>query len=229
MKVIIPCCDNVSYDGILPRFLAIDETGMPMVCRAIEALDLPTNDIVISIYADHDQKFQIVELLTSRYPGIMICIISNECKNQAETIIATIEQLNYSGSFFVKDCDSSFSWMDMNEQDNYVCVSSLNANKTNVNDKSYVAADHNGFILNIKEKIIISHLFSAGGYFFTSSDKFIQYYNYLTNHMPNWQDRIYISDIISIMILNDLNFSVKQVDDYKDYGTLEEWQQFALV
>jgi hypothetical protein len=220
VKIIIPCCDRISYKKDHPRFISPDNRGFPLIKRVIDNFNC--DDIVISLYKDQDIKFNIIDGMQKLFGDIQFCLFENESKSQAETIVDTINKLNINESIFIKDCDSSFEF-DIVEDCNYICVDYLDGKKVNINDKSYIQIDHNNSILNIREKMIISNIFSVGGYFFESSKDFITHYNYLTNNLPEWQNKIYISDIIGSMILSGIDFEIKNVKNYKDYGTKEDW------
>jgi hypothetical protein len=202
LKVIIPCCDRICYKPNEPRFITIGVNNSNY------------KNTIVSIYKDHYDKYK------NDIKNVEFCVFEKNFTCQAETISDTIKSCNINGSIFIKDCDSSFDFMIKDNDYGYVCVDSLNNFKLiDVNNKSYIQIDHNDMITNIRENVVISNLFSVGGYYFPDAKQFVDCYERMTKHLPSWQHKIFISDVIGFMILNDIEFSIEMVKKYKDYGT----------
>ena len=74
----------------------------------------------------------------------------------------------------------------MSSDANFVCVDSLNNHDSiNPRNKSYLQVDHNGVVTNIREKDVISDLFSVGGYGFLRPDLFLASYERLSKARPS--------------------------------------------
>lgn len=212
MKILIPCCDNQIYDNVL-RFFSPTKNST-IIKDIINNFD--KKNIIISCFEKYYNEFKKEE--------IDVCVCENNLGSQIGTICETINKKHIAGPIFIKDGDSSFEAIIKEKDFGYVCVESLNNfKKINVNDKSYVQIDHNNSIINIREKLVISNLFSAGGYYFPDAQKFLFYCNKIMENIQPWHNKIYISDIIGLMILDGLEFEINPVNNYKDYGTREDW------
>ena len=85
--------------------------------------------------------------------------------------------------------------------------------------------DHKNVITNIREKEVISDLFSVGGYYFRNPSQFLEFYERLRRDAADWQRELYISDVIGSMILEGIPFQARNVVGYQDWGTIHEWRR----
>jgi hypothetical protein len=126
----------------------------------------------------------------------------------------------------VKDSDNYFELGSLEEPYNYVSVASLNDfDQINPRNKSYVQVDQEDVIINVREKRVISDLFSVGGYFFKSPDEFVAAYEELNSAARIERSELYLSEVIAFMILNGHVFKSRRVERYQDWGTVHEWRQ----
>ena len=110
------------------------------------------------------------------------------------------------------------------DKGNYVCVSSLKSvGNINASSKSYVDVDTNGFINTIVEKDVISNSFCCGGYSFSDAKKFVDTFERLKQIS---KEEIYVSHIIYQQILDGETFKIKLVSQFKDWGTIKEWNEY---
>jgi len=204
--------------------------GMPMIYWALSSLRYKKEDLILTVLSEHNEKFGVVNGLKEIF-GNDICIVTldQSTRSQAETVAKTLEIAGVNESFFVKDSDNGFELADLEQGDNYICVASLNDfDMINPRNKSYVQVDRRAQIINIREKVVISDLFSVGGYYFSSSDDFQRYYNKLLSDKTDWQTEIYISDVIGAMLLDGIPFRTQHISKYQDWGTITEWEKALL-
>jgi hypothetical protein len=200
--------------------------GEPMIKWAISSINYKPEDLVITVLKEHDEKFGVIKGLRNVFPeGVTVVCLEHRTKSQAETIVKTLQELRFEGSFLVKDSDNIFELKEVEKEYNYVCVDSLNNHdEINPRNKSYVSVDHTGRIINIREKSVISDLFNVGGYFFRSSVEFISSYEALSSGRS--EREIYISDVIGRLISEAHPFFTQLVSGYHDWGTILEWRKF---
>jgi len=231
MKIIVPCCGASSrFPGQPPKWTLPAHDGRPMICLAVSGLDLALDDLVVTILREHEEKFNISRGLEEAFGRpIKLAILDQPTKSQSETVARTLEVLELDEPFLVKDSDGFFKLDSLAEEENYVCVDSLNNfDSINPRNKSYLQIDHKGTVTNIREKVVISDLFNVGGYFFNSPDRFLEYYRRLSND-ANWNREIYISDVIGAMILEGIPFHARRTSGYQDWGTVKEWRKALLA
>lgn len=231
MKIIVPCCGASSrFPGQPPKWTLPAHDGRPMLCLAIAGLQLSLDDLVVTILRDHEKKYNIVAGLEEAFGRpVNVAILEKPTRSQSETVARTIEHLNLREPFLVKDSDGYFKLDDLDQEDDYVCVDSLNNfDSINPRNKSYLQVDHKGIVTNIREKVVISDLFNVGGYFFTSPERFLEFYKRMEGD-AKWNREIYLSDVIGAMILEGIPFHARNTSGFQDWGTVREWRRALLA
>ncbi len=231
MKVIVPCCGSSSrFPGQPPKWTLPAHDGRPMLCLAISRLELSLDDLVVAILREHEERFSVVAGLEVAFgQPVNVVILEERTQSQSETVARTIEKLDLREPFLVKDADGVFELKDLMQEENYVCVDSLNNfDSINPRNKSYLQIDHKGIVTNIREKVVISDLFNVGGYFFNSPERFLEFYHRLAKDKANWSREIYVSDVIGAMILEGVPFYARRTTGYQDWGTVREWRRALL-
>jgi len=203
-----------------------------MLCHAIAGLDIDLDDLVVTVLAEHEEKFHVTAGLARAFARpIKIVVLNERTRSQSETVARTLESLQINEPFFVKDSDGYFEVKeDLAGDDNYICVDSLNNfDSINPRNKSYLQVDQQGLVVNIREKVVISDLFNVGGYYFTSPLLFLEFYHRLTENNADWRKEIFLSDVIGSMILAGVPFRARNTSGYRDWGTIREWRQALLA
>lgn len=231
MKVIVPCGGRSSrYPNQPPKWMLPAHDGRPMLALAVSGIRIGLEDLVVTILREHEEKYRVQHGLEAAFGRpLRVVILDEPTRSQPETVAKTLEALQLSEPFLVKDSDNTFVVDDVAHETNYVCVDSLNNyDQINPRNKSYLQVDHKGVVTNIREKVVISDLFSVGGYSFLAPEQFLAYYRRLAQKTSEWQRELYISDIIGAMILDGIPFRARQITGYQDWGTITEWRRSLL-
>ncbi|MGC4016770.1 MAG: hypothetical protein QM755_19980 [Luteolibacter sp.] len=231
MKVIIPCCGSSSrFPDLPPKWMLPDHAGRPMIREAVSKIPVSASDIIVVILQEHEDRFQAVRGLKLAFgPEVQVVILGERTRSQSETVMKALEATGLDEPFLVKDSDNCFRVDVPNQAENYVCYDSLNNHSLiNPRNKSYLQLNAQGSILNIKEKMVISDTFSVGGYYFTDPALFRQVYDKLSGRFLGEDRELYLSDVISSMILEGVHFRGLPVSDYQDWGTVHDWKRFLL-
>ncbi len=231
MKVILPCCGRSSrFPNQPPKWMLPAHDGRPMLTLAVSKIRVALEDLVVAILREHETKYQVQKGLEAAFGApIRTVIIEEPTRSQPETVARTLEALALDEPFLVKDSDNMFALDEPAQDTNYVCVDSLNNyDMINPRNKSYLQVDHKGVVTNIREKVVISDLFSVGGYGFLSPAQFLEYYRRLIQNTAEWQRELYTSDIIGAMILDGQPFRALPITGYQDWGTITEWRRALL-
>lgn len=231
MKIIVPCGGKSSrFPNMRPKWMLNAPNGNLMVVESLKGIELYENtEIIITLLKEHEEKYKIIDGLKKNFKEVLnrdvtICMLEKQTKSQSETVCETIKKLLIKDSILIKDSDNYFELKNIKEEYNYVSVDNLkNHKEINPGNKSYIKKDENGLISEIVEKEIISDTFSIGGYYFKNSQEFLLAYEKLEK---NIEKEIYISDVISSMILKGEIFFIKNAKNYKDWGTSLEWLKF---
>jgi hypothetical protein len=210
-----------------PKWMLPDHDGRPMIVKAVEGLHVPTDNLIITLLREHDERFAAVEGLRRAFGDAIQCVVlDHPTASQSETVVETLRRTGLNEPFLVKDSDNYFELNILDEPYNYVSVASLNDfDQINPGNKSYVQVDQEDIIVNFREKKVISDLFSVGGYFFRHPGEFIAAYDELRSGAQPPRGELYLSEVIAYMILNGLVFKARRVMQYQDWGTIHEWRQ----
>lgn len=228
MKVIVPCGGRSSrYPNQPPKWMLPAHDGRPMLALAVSGIRVSLDDVIITVLREHEDKYRVRQGLTAAFGRpLNVVVLDAATRSQPETVARTLEATALAEPFLVKDSDNTFVVDEVSRDTNYVCVDSLNHyDQINPRNKSYLQVDHKGVVTNIREKVVISDLFSVGGYSFLQPAEFLAYYHRLSERTAEWQRELYISDIIGAMILDGIPFKALEITGYQDWGTITEWRR----
>ena len=151
-----------------------------------------------------------------------VIYLDQATESQSETVYKAIIQNKIKGFITVKDSDNYFECTFSDTENK---ISFYNLHKTsniNPSNKSYVKLDENNVVTNIVEKSIISPTFSIGGYSFNSANDFTDSFE----KIKDIEGECYISNIIYDMMLSNKVFYGQACVNYKDWGTIEDWDKY---
>lgn len=230
-NLIIPCAgQSTRFPGMPPKYLLTHPTGGLLLWEGIKGLEINNFEkIYITILKTHDKEYNAFQIIVNSFiktfpsidPSKLVITLLENTKNQPDTIRQTIERQYVKNQILIKDCDDYFK-SDGAFIGNSVCYYPLSKiGKTNASNKSYITIDSLGYIDNIVEKRVISEEFCCGGYSFQEAQEFIDYYYKLCNY-----ENLYVSHIIGEMLRDGKCFVPIQVENYIDWGTLEDWEKY---
>jgi len=221
MDIIFPCAGLSSrFPGTRPKFLLTDYSGKLMIERSSMSVHGKKHIVILK---DHVEQYDAENILRDCFgDSVNIIILDNPTNGPAETVYQALKTIDVSNSFIVKDCDSFFSFQ--SEEGNIVYTSKLSSNPhlNKVAQLSYVVCNDQGVISSIIEKNVISDTFCVGGYQFSSKESYLNAFEAIKTNSKE----LYISTIIEYLISNNSIFVKKDVTDYINVGTLEEWLKF---
>jgi hypothetical protein len=228
MNLIIPMAGKSSrFPNLRPKWMLTHPNGRFMAIEAISGLNLEEfNKIYFVCLKEHEEQFGFLKGFTEELEDAGIfsktefVFLPEQTKDQPQTVYNAIKQANINGPIVIKDSDNFFKVA--LGAGNSVCYSDLNTSGLiKPKNKSYLLRDANGNISNIVEKQVISPYFCVGAYSFESAELFCQ----LLDSLPNQGER-YISNVIFQSILQGKLFEGKVVENYVDWGTVEDWDRF---
>jgi len=232
--LIVPCAGQSSrYPNMRPKYLLTHPNGNAMVTQSLRGIDLKNIDqIYIGVLREHYDKYKfgsrLMRQLEKKLDTIKVkySILDKPTLSQPETVVKIIEQENIQDQIHIKDCDNYFECMPQNG--NNVTVVSLNdLLSVNPSNKSYVQVNDVGQVVNIIEKRVISDKFCCGLYSIDNAKRFCKdYYRILSNTNPKEHSNIYLSTILHYMLYGGYIVNTIEVQNYKDWGTLDDWLQY---
>ncbi len=224
MHVIVPAAGlSTRFPDMKPKYLLYDYKHELMLANAIKPflrLNLP---ITIGILKEHDEKYNAIEFLKHEFgDSVNVVVLDEPTKGPADTAYQIIEKLGlFSEEIFIKDCDSFFEHEI--ESGNYVCVSKISQHEVlkKLSSKSFTVSNNQGIITDIVEKEVVSDTFCVGGYKFSSALMYKSAFKRITS-----KREVFVSDIIGMCISDLQIFNEKQVIDYIDVGTAQDWFEY---
>lgn len=214
------------YENNLPYLFGLNRDGITICVKSIMGLNLEQFDnIYFTILKNHDDRFFISESLRLQFKRLgitnaKVVVLEESTQDQVETIYQTIMKEKIDGSIFIKDADCYFKASITNS--NAVAIFPIEElDILTPKDKSYVAIDDMYYLTNIIEKKLVGHYISAGGYEIMNVEIFKKYYNRLRKY-----GKLYLSHIIYAMLLEKRSFQPIVVEDYKDWGTRNDFNRY---
>lgn len=227
-NLIIPIAGKSSrFPGLRPKWMLTHPSGNFMVIKAISGLDLDSFDHIYFTYLkEHQENFKFRFSFEKEITDLGIknkthyIELETETKNQPETVYLTILKAGIKGSIMIKDSDNYFK-TSINDG-NFVCVYDLNnSGLINPSNKSYAIINDDQSIVNIIEKKVISPYFCVGGYGFEDAQLFCNLFEQFEQN-----SELYISNLIYEGLLKGSTFKSETVTDYRDWGTLKDWDYY---
>lgn len=228
MNLIVPMAGKSSrFPNLRPKWMLTHPSGRFMAIESIKSLNLEKfSKIYFVCLQEHEDLYSFTKGFNEELEDLGIkgksefVFLKESTVDQPETVKQAIELANIKGSIFIKDSDNHFT--SEYDSDNEVCYFDLNGSGLiKPSNKSYLTTDKHGYISNIVEKNVISPFYCVGGYGFKDASLFVKTLEKLSKKY----DR-YISDVIYKSILDGENFKAKKVNQYIDWGTLEDWERF---
>ena len=224
MNIIIPLGGvgkRFSDNGYTKPKPLIKVLGKEIIFWVLDSLNLSKNDKLFIPYNEFLDVYNFEEVVKSKFPNVKVKSIPTT-NGPAETIKICIEHFNIKGKVIIMDGDN---WYEedildpIRKVDKNLCVYFLSKTKDPV--FSYIKIK-NKKIIEIIEKVKISNNANTGCYVFNNSDELLRYINKLT-----FNKEMYISNIISDMIADNIHFSSIKVDKYHVLGTPQQIIEFA--
>ena len=228
--VIMSCAGRSSrFENTRPKPFLTSPNGDLMMMSAITGLG-NISRLIIMVIKEHIEKYAVnldkiaLDIQTQKGTKPEFYILDDFMPSRTEAVNKLLIDLDITGSIFIKDCDNDFDTTISDK--NAVCISHLTANINAIN-KAYVVLNKYGHISSIVEKSVINDLFCVGGYSFADTAVFRSTFDKMFADKNFHNQEIYLSHMIQDMILNGEVFDTQEISNYKDWGTLEEWQKYC--
>lgn len=230
-NLIIPMAGKSSrFPNMRPKWMLTHPMTNRFMCvESIVGLNLDFFDKIYFVcLEEHEEKYRFSKSLFKQIDNMglkdkaEIVYLKDQTSSQSETVYNLIKKSEMTGFIFIKDSDSYYECK-IKEENNQVVFFDLNdTDNINARTKSYIQFDINGLITNIIEKKVISSTFSVGGYAFSSAEEFSTTYE----KFKTLDEECYISHVIFEMILSGSLFYGLKSSNFKDWGTIESWNNY---
>lgn len=230
-NLIVPMGGKSSrFPGMRPKWMLTHPmTNRFMVTESILGINLDFFDSLYFIFLnEHEEKYQFLHGFRNELEE---CSLINKSKfiflkeqtySQSETVYNAIKKEGIEGFIFIKDSDGYYE-CNIESPTNQIAFFDLNdMDDINARTKSYIELDVNGIVTNIVEKKVISSTFSAGGYGFESASQFCETFD----KIQDLEGECYVSNVIFEMILSGTKFEGLPTTNFKDWGTIDSWNNY---
>lgn len=230
-NLVIPMAGKSSrFPNMRPKWMLTHPmTNRFMVTESILGINLDFFDSIYFVFLKEQQeKYQFI---TGFIKELIECnlldkskfvFLDDQTSSQSETVYLAIKNENIEGFIFIKDSDGYYE-CNIETPTNQIAFFDLNdMDNINARTKSYVEFDVNGIVTNIVEKKVISSTFSVGGYGFENASQFCETFDKLND----LEGECYVSNVIFDMILSGFKFEGLPTLNFKDWGTLNSWNEY---
>lgn len=226
--VIIPAAGRSSrFPDMRPKWLLTHPSGSLMLELAVNPFIRYDYDIVLATTEEFSKKYEVPLILEQLFGDrIRLVEIPYQTSGPVETISYAIRAAGIQDApVIIKDVDN---YIDVPEEslkyENFcVGVDVHEVTVERLTNKSFIIRDSNDIIQDIIEKKIISDTICVGVYGFHSAAEFLAEAEEIMK-LP-YKGEIYVSHLISSMILKDKVFMYVKASAYKDWGTINEWSK----
>ncbi len=208
----------------LPKPL-IDVDGRPMISRVIDNLGR-NNDFVFVIQRHMWQTYQAeFEQATGTCKSARIELVDGLTRGAAETCVLACKNLDPSSSLMIANCDqimdwshSHFtSWFDSTDCDGTVITFLSNSIKN-----SYVRIDDRGWVVEAREKQVISPWATTGVYLWRHTSQFVSAATSMIEQNIRTNNEFYVCPVYNFNIVEGHKINTYHVNRHWPIGTPED-------
>ena len=228
MEIIMPCAGlSTRFPNMRPKYLLSDYNNRLMIENAAKNF-IDKYNITIAILEQHNEMFNAENKLRDAFGDkVKIVVLDKPTSGPADTVYQAIMNSEYFftsvSPMLIKDCDGFYDTDLVDGNAIYVSKLSKNPDIRNAPAKSYTITNEQGIITSVVEKQIVSNSFCVGGYQFASIGEYVDTFEKLKD---NATSEIFVSNIIDYMISNGTVFNEKEVENFIDVGTADDWFKF---
>ena len=226
--LIVPCGGRSSrFPNMRPKWMLTHPSGRLMVEMALDGFEFENYDrVIITIVKEHVEKYAADIVLKQVFgEKVEICILEEFTSSASETICKTVNIMNVYGEVVIKDSDNYVNCDLPKTTRNAIIGYDLRVHKDvpNIPAKSFLVVNKKGVIESIVEKEVISNIICLGVYCFEDISLFVESYHHAKAEFGGGE--LYVSHIIQHMVgMKNIEFEYIPADDYRDWGTLNEWK-----
>ena len=224
----MPCAGlSTRFPNMRPKYLLSDYNNRLMIENAAKNF-IGKYNITIAILKQHNEMFNAENKLRDAFGDkVNIVVLDEPTSGPADTVYQTIMKAEYFftsvSPMLIKDCDGFYDTDLVDGNAIYVSKLSKNPDIRNAPAKSYTITNEQGIITSVVEKQIVSNSFCVGGYQFASIGEYVDTFEKLKGGATL---EIFVSNIIDYMISNGQVFTEKDVENFVDVGTADDWFKF---
>ena len=223
MNVLIPMAGLGSRFSIagytFPKPL-IDINGKSMIQVVVENLNIDANYIFI-VRKEHYDKYNLKYMLEMIAPNCKIVQVDHLTEGAACTTLLAKQYINNDEQLLIANSDQ---WVDWDSSDFMYSVQGEHIDGgiltfENTHSKwSYVKTDDNGFVTEIKEKLVISNQATVGIYHWKKGSEYVRYAEQMISKNIRFNGEFYVAPVYEQAIQDSKKFKVYNVKKMMGLG-----------
>lgn len=200
----------------------IDVLGKPMICHVLDNLDMPDAKFILLARKEHyDNEPETIQWIKNNY-NVEFVLIDKLTEGAACTVLHAHRLINNDAPLLIANSDQI---VDMNIVDyiNDSNARNLDGSVLCFQDDdtkwSYAKIDDNGYIVEIKEKVVISEYATVGIYYFAKGKIFVE--NAIDMFVRNERvnNEFYVAPVYNYAISQGDKFGIYSIDMNQMHGT----------
>lgn len=214
----------------------IDVLGKPMICHVLDNLDMPDAKFILLARKEHyDNEPETIQWIKNNY-SVEFVLIDKLTEGAACTVLHAHRLINNDAPLLIANSDQI---VDMNITDyiNDSNARNLDGSVLCFQDDdtkwSYAKIDNNGYIVEIKEKVVISEHATVGIYYFAKGRIFVE--NAIDMFVRNERvnNEFYVAPVYNYAIDKGDKFGIYSIDMNQMHGTgtpedLDKYIEFKI-
>lgn len=201
--------------------------GRPMYRLSTKSLPLKKAKRIVFIIRKDAYSEQLKQDIRDSFKGMdyRILEVDHLTAGQAETLLLAKNLMDYTIPTLVHNSDSAIELNEDSIKKLKDVDGSIFTFSSNSPQYSYARTDEKGWVVEVREKEVISNNASTGTYFFSSSVRLFQMLEVAKNKKMKEKGELYIAPLYNEMIGAGMKINLIPVKNYFCYGTPVERSQ----
>jgi len=201
-----------------------------MIHRVLDSLELDGNFIYI-FREEHVKDYGIDEIVKNKKDG-SVYVLEGDNGGQTETCLLAEESINNDDPLFIVNCDNYLLW----DEDTFSQLQkdeSIDGAAFTFTDKKkrshwcFAEVDENNHISQLVEKVPISDVALAGGFYWRKGSDFVKYAKQLIREdIRALNGEFYLGEVFNLAIQDGKTIFNHKINEMQCFGTPEELQEF---
>jgi NDP-sugar pyrophosphorylase family protein len=203
----------------------IDVAGKPMISRVIDNLGARNNFVFVVQKEQYQTHKFLFDQAVSQAQSARFEFVNGLTRGAAETAVLACRDLNLNQDLMIANCDQIMDWSadhfaewwHSTESDGSIVTFWDNSIKN-----SYVRIDHEGWVVESKEKEVISNLATTGVYVWRTAQKFVDAATVMIERNIRTNNEFYVAPVFNLNIAREHKINVYHVNRHWPIGTPED-------
>jgi len=209
----------------------IDVKGKPMIQVVVENLNIEGHYIFI-VRKEHYDKYDMKHLLEILAPGCDILTVEELTEGAACTVLLAKDLINTDKQLIIVNSDQYHVWDSSHfmysVQSKFIDGSIPTFTNSHVK-WSYARADEDGFVQEVREKVVISNRATTGLYYFKKGSDFVKYAEQMIKKNIRVNNEFYVCPIFNEAIADGKKIKIYDVERLLGLGIPEDLNYFLSL